>query len=101
MAALMCKGANIDFYEQFQHFSKEGYILSTPNSVIFAEPTNDPVEGWFIFLAFGENCFKLWYKQMPFRLPNVIFYRSLKRKRQIIIPMDRFERYLNVTTVKI
>ena len=92
-AQLLCDNSGIDFMEAYNEYMGQWYVSKGPTHMIWAKPVYDPVEAWFIFLAIGEKCFTLWYKQMPYRLPYVIFRRRLRgEKEDTVIPMDTIER---------
>ncbi len=91
----LVESQGLNYREQYEIYMGNHYVVKTPSSMIWAKRINHPVKAWFIFLAIGSNCFKIWYKQMPYYLPNVAYYRPLRgRDRLHIIPMKRLEKFI-------
>lgn len=90
-----CASHGIDFEKHWSEYVKNYYILKGPDYLLMARPLYAPKEAWFIFLAIGDNCFRVWHNCMPFYLPNVAFCRFGRGSKKVrYIGMKQFERFL-------
>ena len=71
----------LDYKEELNYYMHNGYILSTPDAMVWAEPYND---AWFVYLAIGKGSIPVFLNAMPFWLPKFAYARFLLRNNHCL-----------------
>ena len=83
-----------DFERDLATYLQAGYVVSSPNSIIFGKPVRkdggDPVtqwwddesqcDAWFVKFACGDGMYSKFIEAMPFKLPYIGWVRERKNK---------------------
>jgi hypothetical protein len=80
----MHKEMGAPYAERLSYYMHNGYVFSTPNGMIWAEPHITKDGGsWLVYLLIGSGTIPLFLNAMPFWLPNFSFARLLRQKHNI------------------
>ena len=94
-ARAYCEANDLDFDEAWAEYASKHYLAIGPDYLFMYHHMKEPVEGWFIYLAIGAGNFKVWHRIVPYRLPNVIYYRAGRKGNKMrVIAMEQIERFL-------
>ena len=70
------KGSIVSYEEQLAFYMSNGYIFSTPSSLVWAEAVEDV---WMIYLMVGKGSIPSFINAIPYWLPRFGYTRFLLR----------------------